>query len=195
MRKEGVSCVHSESSVVVVAALAVDCESVLEPEVAPLPPQLTHVPNNPQNRGSVSSSVVGGGQVFVNGVLRHFSFTALDQRTGPANATVVGQFEIFDPTTDERVHGIVTCFGFFSPGARVGGQVTQPPPGIGGVVEVGFRVVDNGPPGPNPDQISDLITHVNNAAQGVFCNGGGPDPALTGITAGNIQVRDHPTTP
>ena len=128
-------------------------------------------------------------------MLRHFSFTALDQRRDEDGATVVGQFEMFDPATGERVHGIVTCFLILNGNeARVGGQVTQPPPGEAGVVEVGFQVADNGPRG--TDQISDLITHDDNAAQVAFCNG--EDLAinlnLRDIEGGNIEVRNHPSS-
>ncbi len=155
---------------------------------------LTHVLGLP-DRGPVASSVVGGGQVLVNSVLRKFSFTALDQRRSEEAATVVGQFDMFDPTTGGRVHGIVTCFLIDGNGARVGGQVTQPPP-ANGVVEVGFQVVDNRPPGNTADQMSDLITHgagqAGNILQTAFCDGQGPDLDLTNIEGGNIEVRNHP---
>lgn len=178
-----------ETAVLLAAALFVACESVSEPEIAPPPPRLA-IPGPPEAppppRGAVFSSVVGGGQVDVGGVLRDFSFNALDQR-GPQGtkksqgALVVGEFDMFDPTANGRVHGIITCFGFPGPlgEALIGGQVRPP---AGGVVEVGFRVVDN----PNKaDQMSDLITHNVD-----FCAGGAGSPALTAIEAGNITVRD-----
>ena len=106
---------------------------------------------------------------------------------------------MFDPGTGGRVHGIVTCFLIDGNEARVGGQVTQPPP-ANGVVEVGFRVVDNRPPGPNPDQIGDLITHgegqAGNDEQGFFCAGTTPDSetTLADIERGEIKVRNHPSS-
>ena len=169
-------------------AALVACESASEPEVSPLPPQLGHSIPHP-DRGSVSSSVVGGGQVLVDGQRRNFSFNALDQRFGEL-ATVVGQFQMFDPTTGERVHGIITCFMIIGDNeAVVGGQVF---PRAGGVVEVGFRVVDNRPPGTTPDRMSSLITHENNAAQTVFCGDPNPTLPLTDIERGNIKVFDNP---
>ena len=175
-------------TLVVVAALAVGCESVSEPEVAPPPLQLGH---GRPHRGSVSTSVTGSGHFLVRGELRSFSFNALDQR-GPGGATVVGQFQV-NRASSGRLHGIITCFLIVGAGneALIGGQVF---PRTGGVRELGFRVVDNGSSGATPDQISGLIRHADNAAQVKFCEGGGPDlvSALRDIVAGNITVRDNP---
>ncbi len=173
-------------------AALVACQSASEPEVGPLPPQLAHEDFPHPDRGSVSSSVVGGGQVFVDGQRRNFSFNALDQRF-PQGATVVGQFEMFDPTTSERVHGIITCFMIIGDNeAVVGGQVFLPTE----VVEVGFRVVDNRPPGATPDQLSGIVQHgagqQGNDAQTAFCNGEGDDLDLTDIARGRITVTNHP---
>ncbi len=175
------------------SAALVACESASEPGVGPLPPQLAHEDFPHPDRGSVSSSVVGGGQVLVDDERRNFSFNALDQRIDNDLATVTGQFEMFDPETGASVHGIITCFFITGDNANeafIGGQVFLPDE----VVEVGFRVADNRPPGNTPDQMSDLITHADNDAQTVFCAGMGPnkDKPLKDIERGDIRVFDNP---
>ena len=124
--------------------------------------------------------------------LRNFSFNALDQRFGEL-ATVVGQFEMFDPGTGERVHGIITCFLIFGENANeavIGGQVFLPTE----VLELGFQVVDNRPPGTTPDQMSDLFTHADNQAQLDFCdpNMDRLELDLTDIQRGDIRVFENP---
>ncbi len=172
------------------SAALVACESVSEPEVSPLPPQLDH---GRPHRGSVSTSVTGSGHFLFQGELRSFSFNALDQR-GPGGATVVGQFQL-NRASGLRVHGIITCFLIVEAGneALIGGQVF---PSGGGVVELGFRVVDNEA---TPDQLSLLIRPPDIGLAddaGAFCGPPAPAVALavavTDIERGNITVRDNP---
>ena len=188
-----------KTAVLFAAALLVGCESVSEPEVAPLLPQLGH---GLPDRGSVSTSVTGSGHFLVGGQLRSFSFNALDQR-GPGGATVVGQFQV-NRASRGRLHGIITCFLIVGAGneALIGGQVFRR---RGGVVELGFRVVDNGPSGATPDQISFLVRPPtlnddggNPLADdaGAFCGPPAQASALAvpvfDIERGNITVRDNP---
>ena len=163
---------------------------------------LASVQDHPQNRGSVSTSITGSGS-FTDGDggdQQTFAFTALDQRTGDMDATVVGQFEVNRGSVGHR-HGNITCFLIEGNQAFIGGQVFGLP---GGVREYGFRVVDNGQ-GKNapPDQISDLIRLTtiglpNDA--GAWCGPPAPLPAvlalvpLFDITVGNITVRNHPSS-
>ena len=181
----------------VLSVAMVGCESPSATEEATLPPQLSHVPDNPQNRGSVSSSVTGNATFLVMGQRRHISFTALDQRTGPGDATVVGQFQV-NGGSSGRVHGIITCFLINGNEAFIGGQIFLKG---GGVLERAFRVVDNGPSGATPDRFSGILRPTAPPIAGVadaaaFCGPPAPAEALAvstfPILNGNITVRDNP---
>ena len=164
--------------------------------------------DHPQNRGPVSTSVTGNA-TFLNamGQVRHISFTALDQRTGPGDATVVGQFQLFNRTTGRLEHGIINCFLILNGNeALIGGQIFLRG---GGVLTRAFRVVDNGgPSGPTPDRITGLlrpgfapIAGVDD--EGKFCGPNHTAAELTEIlaaptfpiVAGDIQVRDVRNNP
>ena len=166
--------------------------TVSEPEVGPPPPRLGHAR---PHRGSVSSSIIGDGE-FLNpaGMLRTFSFTALDQR-GPGGATVVGQFDL-KTAAGGHFHGIITCFVIEGNVAWIGAQLTQAPP-FPVVAEIGFQVIDNRPPGNTPDQISLIVVHADNAAQTRWCNPNDPNEDdillnLRDLVSGNIKVFDNP---
>ena len=170
--------------------------TVSEPEVGPPPPRGNHIQGVP-DRGPVASSVTGSGTFRTpGGLLRTFSFNALDQRgTGSGatteNAVVVGQFDLqtFD---DRHFHGIITCFVIVGNGAFIGGQVRQATP-FPVTQEVGFFVEDNRPPGATPDRLSLLALFGNDATRtAAFCNPNDPNELDEPLVIGNV-VRGHIT--
>ncbi len=142
----------------------------------------------------MTQSVTGNGEFLNVGELRNFSFFALKH----ADGTFTGEFEGFARNRPRRLHGTVTCFSIKNNNeAWIAAVVTQSSDGTRLGMDVGFRVIDNRPPGTTPDRLSLLFgTQFRfGKTPAEFCNDQplnflNTDPFGTrAIIAGDIRVR------